>query len=143
MSDKALAGPGFLLSMGDGATPENFTTIAEVKDTSFSGMTTDVADVTTQSSPDQYEEIKPTVHRPGEFDFDCHFLPSDGTQDAVTGLIARKNSRAKTNFKAGNGSDPKVWSFAAYVISLAPKYPTVGVATMTVKLRITGKPVLA
>jgi hypothetical protein len=139
----AIAGPGFLLSMGDGATPENFTTVAEVGASSFSGMTTDMVEATNQSSPDGYVEKVPTIHRPGEFDFDCNFLPSDGTHNAVTGLVAKKNARTKVNFRAGNGSDPKVWTFAAYVVSIAPKFPVAGLLTSSIKLQITGKPVLA
>ena len=52
----ATAGIGTLLQIGDAASPEVFTTIAEVLDISGPGLVSDLVDVTNMSSPGSFEE---------------------------------------------------------------------------------------
>lgn len=129
--------------MGDGAAPENFTTVAEVKDITGPAQSTDVQDVTNQSSPGGYEEIAPTIRRSGEVDFDVNFIPGDATHNATTGMIAALNNKTKKNWYLQlNNIGANYWSFAAYCIGFQTKAPVAGVLAGTVKLKITGQPVL-
>ena len=68
----AIAGPGFLLQVDITGT---YTTIAEVKDISGPETSVDVVEVTNQDSPDNFEEIIPTLKRGGTTSFDVNFVP--------------------------------------------------------------------
>jgi hypothetical protein len=139
----AITGPGFLLQMGDGGGPEVFTTIAEVRDISGPQQSVDLVEVTNQSSPDGYEEHKPTIKRSGEVDFPVNFIPDDPTHDDTTGIISKLNGKTLTNFRMQlNNTAGSFWSFAAYCTAFATGAAVAGVLTGTVKLKIVGKPVL-
>jgi hypothetical protein len=136
---QAILGAGTLLKRGDGATPEVFTPIAEVKDISGPHLTRDFEDVTHQSSPGGYTESLPKLKSGGELQFDLHFLPADPTQSATAGLIADYDTGAKRNFKLVYPFTPNVTaSFAAYVQSFDPKAPVNAAITAAVTLKITG-----
>jgi hypothetical protein len=139
----ATAGPGFLLQKGDGASPENFTTVAEVKDLNGPQDKTDTHDVTNQSSPNNTEEIIPGLIRPGTVAFDVNHLPDDPTQDAVTGLKADKDGRTKRNWRIVLPGTSKKWTFAGYITGLSWKGPVNGVSTYSCEIRLTGKATLA
>ena len=47
---------GTALKIGDGATPENFATVAEVTNLGWSGMKVNTAKITNHSSPSAFEE---------------------------------------------------------------------------------------
>ena len=57
----AIAAYGTLLKLGDGGTPENFTTIAEVRDIGGPELGADVVDVTSHDSPGAWEEVIETI----------------------------------------------------------------------------------
>jgi hypothetical protein len=139
----AIAGPGFLLLKGDGATPENFTTVTEVKDIKGPGITVDTTDVTNQSSPGGVEEVVTSIIRPGEVDFDCHFQPSDATHDAVTGLLADLNSRVLRHWRVIIPNQVRKWTFSGFVTGFAQNAPVGGVLIASLKIKISGPPVLA
>lgn len=140
---EATAGPGFLLKMGDGAGPEVFTTVAEVKDLRGPSVRVDTEDATHQSSPDSTEEIVPTIIRPGEVTFDCNFIPTSATHDQSTGFLYHLWAKTKKNWQLHlNNAAASYWAFAAYVIGFDGSLPVAGISTGSVTLKITGKPVL-
>lgn len=140
----SIAGPGFLIQKGDGGAPESFTTIAEVLDIKGPALKVDTVDVTNQSSPGRYEEVIATIRRSGEVTFDCNFIPSNGTQNAATGLLADLNSKVLRNFRIlNNDGVPTKWSFSAFVTGFNPSYPVAGVAKCSITLKVSGQPVLA
>lgn len=139
---EATSGPGFLLQLGaQSGNSGSFTTIAEVKDITGPAVSLDVIDVTNQSSPDQYEEIIPSIRRAGEVDFDVNFVPGDGTHDDTTGLMYVANNKVKRGYRLLlNDVDDSYLAFDAYCIGMSFKAPVAGVLAATVKLRVTGKP---
>lgn len=139
----AIAGPGFLIQMGDGAAPENFTTVSEAKDLTGPTFKVDVTDVTNQSSPGGYEEKMPSIKRSGDATFDVHFQPSDATHDANTGLLAALNNRTLKNWRITIPNTAKMWRFAGYVTGLQAKMPVAGVMTGSITISIVGQPVLS
>ena len=135
----AILGYGTQLKRGDGATPEIFTAIAEVRDISGPNLSRDFEEVTHQASPAGYTEFLPKLKSGSELQFELAFLPGDPTQDANTGLLADYESGAKRNYKLVFPFTPnKTASFAAFVQSLQPKAPVNAAMTASATLKITG-----
>ncbi len=144
MTQQAISSFGTRLQMGDGASPENFTTIAEVKDISGPALALDTEEVTAHDSPGGWEEHIGTILRSGEVSFDINYIPTQATHNPSTGLIRDMVQRTLRNFRmifpnAGNTT----WSFSAFVTGVGPSAPVAGVLTASVTLRITGQPQLA
>lgn len=135
---------GTLLQIGDGATAESFTTIAEVVNISGPALSTDTIDMTHHSSPGNWEESLASTLRSGEVTFDINYIPAHATHDASTGLLADFLNRVVRNFKlvfpdAGNTT----WSFAAVVTGFEPAAPHDDKLSASVTLKVSGQPTLA
>ena len=130
----AIAGPGFLLQCKIGGV---YTTIAEVKDVTGPEASLDVVDVTNQSSPGQYEEIIPTLHKGGSTTFDVHLVPDDVTLGSDTGLLSFMEARTKKDWQILVGPTYSV-QFQGYVVKSGFKFPVTNVATMSMEIRVTG-----
>jgi predicted secreted protein len=141
----AIASFGTLLQIGDGGTPENFTTIAEVRDISGPSLELDVEEVTSHDSPGGWEEVVGTILHGGEVEFDINFIPTETThRDAAGGLLRDMKNRTLRNFKLvfpdpGNTT----WRFAALVTNFEPEASVDGSLSASVTLRISGQPTLA
>ena len=72
MATKAVTSHGTLLKVGDGASPEVFATIAEVKDISGPGTTLSTEDATNHDSGGWREPV-PTLLEGGEVTFDLNY----------------------------------------------------------------------
>lgn len=136
---EASSGYGTLLKMGDGVTPtEGFTTIAEVKDISGPGLSSETIDVTNQSSPGAVREFIASLLDAGEVTFSVNFI-GGATQDHSTGLIKKWLDRARTNFKLdwpnGYGCD-----ISALVTGFEPSAPVEDALTADVTLKVSGLP---
>jgi len=143
MASAATAGIGTLLQIGDGASPEVFTTIAEVLDITGPGLTSDLVDITNMDSAGKWEESLPTILRSGEITFSVNFLPVNATQSSTSGLINDFENRTNRNFQlVFTDSGTTTWSIAAYVTNVSPSMPVAGATTMDVTLKLTGQPTL-
>jgi predicted secreted protein len=141
---EAISAFGTLLKIGDGGSPENFTTIAEVKDISLPHFARDMIDVTTHSSTEGWREFMAGLKSGGEVTFEINFLPTDATHSYAAGLLHDLEGGTLRNFKvvltdAGNTT----WTFAAIVSDFTPKAPVAGALTAAVTLKLSGKPTLA
>ena len=140
----ALAAFGTLLQMGDGATPEAFTTIGELGDIAGPALATDTEDATVHTSPGGYEEVVATIKRTGEITFPVHYVPTDATHNPTTGLLAAWAAKTLKHWKLiFPNAGVTTWTFSAYVTGFAPKAPVAGKLTADVSLKITGTPTLA
>ena len=137
---EGVIGLGTLLKIGDGATPEVFKTIAEVKDISGPGLTREFAEFTHQQSTGGYREYKPTFKNSGDVTFKCNFLPDDETQGfATTGILKDYEDGTLRNFQLlFPDSGATKASFAAYVANIQPGAPIAGPLELNVTLRVTG-----
>lgn len=133
---------GTFLQSGDGATPENFTTIAEVGDISGPAVSRDTEEVTNHSSPDAYEEFISTIKRSGEVTFPINFIPDHATHDQSTGLLSWLDSGVLKNFRMLLSTTGRRWQFAALVTNFEGVAPVVGKHSGDVTLKISGKPFL-
>ena len=139
----AISSFGTLLQIGDGATTEVFTTIAEVMDISGPGLAQATAEVTSHTSTNRYREFIATVKDGGEISFDINFVPTDGTHDPTTGLLSVFESGASTNYQIvfpDTGST--TWALPAIVTGFEPAEPVDGALTASLTLKVSGQPTL-
>jgi len=140
----AISAFGTLLKIGDGGSPESFTTIAEVKDISGPSLSLDTEDVTSHASSGGWEEHIGTILRSGEVSFDINFIPTHATHDASTGLIADMKNRTVRNFQlVFPDASSTTWAFSALVTGFEPSEPVAGSLGASVTLKLTGEPTLA
>ncbi len=117
-------------------------TVAQVTNTSGPGLSVDTEDVTTHDQATAYEEAVTTIIRSGEVTLDLVFDPADATHDPATGLTYRLEDKIYSFFKL-IFIDATEWEFSGYVTGFEPAAPSGGALTATVKLKITGEPLLA
>lgn len=141
MTASALHAFGTLLKIGDGASPEVFTTVAEVREVPVPGLEGATIDVTTHESPGGIREHIANIPDLSDLSFDIFYIPSNATHDENTGLLKKTLTRAKTNFKVVyNTSSPKVCSFSAYVTRFSPRAPVDNVWSANVRLKVATLP---
>lgn len=127
-------GFGTLLKIGNGATVEVFTTIAEVRNISGPGLTLNVTDATHMQSPAPYEEILPTIISAGEVTFDVNFLPANTQHKA---LKTDMENRTKRNFQlVFPNTGATKWSFAGYIVKYQPSAQVTSVLSASIAIRI-------
>lgn len=135
---------GTLLKIGDAATPESFTTIAEVLDIGGPQLTLDTEEATNHSSTDGWEEVIGTILRSGQVTFDVNLLPTGATHSYSTGLLKDMVNRTLRNFRlVFPDTAVTTWAFAALVVGFEPSAPVAGILRASVTLKISGKPTLA
>ena len=135
---------GTLLKLGDAASSETFTTIAEVRD--IKGPTLELAteEMTNHSSTNGWEESIGTILSGGEVTFDCNWIPGNATQSYAAGLLKDMVNRTLRNFQLVIPAASNVtWSFSAYVTKFPPDLPVKGAQRVSVTLKISGYPTLA
>lgn len=128
---------GTLLKIGDGATPEVFTTIAEVNDLEAPEITLATEDATSQDSGG-WEEAVGTILSGGEPSFVINWRPTHATHDETTGVMYQILNRVKKNFKVVLPNSAKTFTFAALVTGFKPKQPVKGLLQAEIKMKISG-----
>ena len=136
----AIAAYGTLLQVGDGAGPEVFTTIAEVKSISGPSFSSEVIDVTTHSSAaaGAWREKIASLIDPGELSFDINLVPTDTQHVALrTDMV----NRTKRNFKiVFPDSGTTTWQIAGFVTGFEVNAETDGVLEASLTLTLTDPP---
>ncbi len=136
----ALSAQGTQLQVGDGQTPENFTTIARVMSIEGPGFQRDEIDVTSHDSQEWKETIA-GLKDASDLKFTVTWNPADPTHDETTGLLAMFNDGATRNWRLVFPTNPvKRWQFSGWVKSLGAKEPVNGALTMDVDIRVSGAP---
>jgi len=144
MGTTAISSWGTAIKIGNGATPEVFTTVAEVLDISGPALGLDTAEVTSHDSPGAWEEFVATILRSGEVSFDVNWVVTGATHSYLTGLLKDLTNRTKRNFQiVWPNISSTTWAFAAFITAMQPSAPVNGPLTGSVTLKITGQPTLA
>lgn len=149
MATRAFPGPGFVLAVGAGGTGTVYTAIPGVQDIKALPLSTDIHDITNQSSTGGYEEVIPTIQRSGETSFPMIFDPADATQDDLTGLQYLRNNKILSNFRLTvttpntGATFGKKLNFTGYVVGFDITAPVNGVMTADTKIKVTGQPTWA
>lgn len=136
----AILSTGTLIAMGNGGSPETFTTIAEIKSITGPEISRNVIDVTTHNTTGGWEEALAGLLRSGEVSFDINFVPTDATHDPTTGLLAAIKNNTKTNFQITfpDGSPATVWSFSGYVTKFGTGAEIDNVLNASITIKPTG-----
>jgi len=137
---RAFAGQGTQLQLGDGGSPEAFTTIAEVHKVARGGSKMDLVDVTNFDSIGAYREKLATLLDGGELTFDANYVPQDTSQQA---LQAQFDGRTLSNWKIVLPGGRGTFSCKAYSISADFDLSVDKASTFAGKLAITGQPSFA
>lgn len=135
---------GTLLKIGDGATAETFTSIAEVTNIQGPGLTADSLDMTHHASPSAFREFVQGLKDGGEVTLDLNYIPTAATQDASSGLLNDYENGTLRNFElvfpdAGNTT----WSITGIVTNFTPAAPVDGKLGASVTIKLSGAPTLA
>ncbi len=143
MSSLAVRSHGTILALGDGGSPEGFTSVAEVKNITGPTLDRSIIDVTTQSS-DSKEKIG-GLRDSGQVTFNINMVPDDATQSYATGLLhAYAIDEVLHNFQiVFPDSGSTTWTFAAVVKGFHVSAPVDGVLDAQITLDISGLPTLA
>jgi len=117
----AISDYGCILKMGDGATPENFTAIAEVVSVPPPGLDNPTIEGTSHGSGGYREFISGKLKEIPEFTINISFVPTAATHNVTTGLLSKVVSGAVTNFQfVFPNLSATTWSFSAVVSKFAP-----------------------
>jgi predicted secreted protein len=130
------------ISVGNGASPEVFTSIGYiVKDTiKFSGEARKPVEVTRYNSAGGViEYLAGPLIEPGSLDFKLYLAPDDVGQAA---LITQLANGTVANYKVIFDAGPN-YTFPAAVESIVPELPTSKAAEFTAKLKLTAVKVYA
>lgn len=140
----AFLGFGSAFKVGDGASSESFSTVAEVLSISGPGYQADAVEVTAMDSPDQYREYIKGLISAGEVSVEMQFLPQDSSQDESAGILSKLESTADTNnFQiALADSASTTFEFAAVTTGFSIETPMEDKATATATFQISGKPTI-
>lgn len=135
MSSQALEAQGTVLKIGNGASPEVFSAISEIKTFTGPGGSAAVIDVTDLSSA--AKEKRMGLADEGQLSFTIHYIPND-TQHAL--LRTKRATRVETNFKLvfTDASPATTWSFSGFVTNFAVSGAVDGVIEANVTIEITG-----
>lgn len=131
---------GTTFSMGDGASPEVFTTIAHVGDVAF-GLNATTVDVTAMDSGQPWTQMLATIMNGGPASFPLFFLPDNtGHKLLLTKMVARGQGTAGVpiNFKI-TFPDAVTWPFSGFITDFSIKAAVKGVVTADVKITVTGQ----
>src|SRR4051794_2825990 len=113
------AAQGVVIKMGDGASPEVYSTVANVIGMQTSGQTMEMIDATHLNSTSGFREKLPSFKDGGTVTLKVCWDPSSATHSVSTGLKGKYDNKTLTHFKIDcTGTTPTtalVISFSAYV----------------------------
>jgi hypothetical protein len=139
MATQAIASHGTLLKIGDGATPEVFTTVAEVGDITLPNFGNEKEDVTVQTTPGRKRDYKVTLAKDATVEFPINWDPADSTHDSATGLKSLADSGKQANFQIVlPDANLTTFEFAAIVDDFQPEAPVNGILKANIVLAVCG-----
>lgn len=138
----AVAAFGTTFGIGDGASPEVFTTLAEVVSISGLKPTQNTADVTNMGSTGGYMEHVTTTRDPGTIDLELNFIADNANQLAM--YQTKFNAGTIQNYQITyTDTGTSTCTFAASVESYNINSTTDGKAEMSMTLKVDGQPTWA
>jgi len=114
----------------------NGVAIIQAQDISGPEISRDTEDISSHSSPEQWEEMLPTIKRTGNMTFPLVYIPGNAVHEALytaldTGTLDAYTVRAPDN---------SGWDFNGYVVALGETYPVAGHLARNVSIKPSGKP---
>lgn len=140
INSQSFAGRGTALKYSTNPPSVPYVQMTEIKTIGFSGMKYDLEDVTNMNSSN-FKEWLPTLADSGDLSITGNMIPNDPTEVAVLGFFAAATLVTwEVVLPAGPGfpTSEGTFTFAAYVQSVDRTIPVEKVATVSIKLKITG-----
>jgi hypothetical protein len=130
MEDEADIGHGSSFSLGDGASPEVFTEVAQVFDISPPSESVDVIDKTHMKSPDRGREFMEGLSDPGETSFEMNFVPGSAAEALI---LAKRTRNARITYP-----NSATWTFKGIRTGYEPAVPNEDKMTASVTYKVAG-----
>lgn len=143
MASSAFWAYGSKLQLGDGATSEAFTDIAEITDLKAFDMNRDVIDLTSHNSTGGYREKMGGLRDAGSLAIKANWLPNNATQDETTGIVAKFNADVLNNWKIIVVGNIATVAFTGFVQAVNGELPLDAQGQLNFVVEISGKPVIS
>ena len=144
MTTAVKIGLGVEFAVGDGASPEVFTKVAEVLSVGGPSLSRDTPEATHTDSTAGYKEFIAGMKDGGEVTINMNFLPADASQDLATGLLGDFGTDTPINYQITFPYSPTVaWTFAGFITGFEPDVPIEDRMTASVTFKVSGQPTLA
>lgn len=141
MASAAVSAFGTLLKIGDGASPEDFTTVAELRTISGPSLSADTIDVTTHNTPTPFRRFIAGLLDGGEVTFDINFIPTEATHGYSTGILKDMTDRARRNFQiVWPDTGSTTWLLPTVITGFEPSSDPADVLMASVTLKVAGPP---
>lgn len=141
MVTEARIGKQTLFQTSDDASPESWTTFAEVTSVTPISFSRDSIDASHELSPDEFREFIPGMVDPGEVTIEFNFIPGNSSllalvnEFSLTGGAGQKTRRIQF-------PDTSTWEFEAFVTGFSAEAPLDDKMSASATFKLTGKPVL-
>lgn len=142
MATLAISAFGTLVKIGDGGSPENFTTVAELAKIDGPNMQANTIDVTVHNSGSPWRRFISGLIDGGELKLTINFVPQNATHNYSAGLLSDFVNRAKRNFQLVF-PEGTTWLLPTIITSFQTTSDPAGALTASVALKINGTPTLA
>ena len=129
---------GTIVKLGNGASPEIFSTIGQMRSMSGPTTTATVQDVTTHSTAGNWTEKLATLIDPGTMSFPINYDSADATHQFATGLWQLMINLTQKNFQVVFPANIGYMELAAYLTSHAFDCPVDNVLQANIELTIYG-----
>lgn len=136
MTQNALSAHGSLVYRAPAATPFTYTMIAEIGDISLPELMKNDFDALTQDI--NIDTWVTGVPRRGEVSLTMNFVPTNATQDHLTGLIKAYADNTYDGYKFTTPGG-LVWIASGFCKGVSPKAPADGILKADVKIRLSGQ----
>ena len=135
MSTNAMESQGIKIARGDGASPEVFTDIPEIREFTGPGGSASVIDVSDLDST--FREKILGLPDEGQLSFTVHYIADNAVH---VNLRADRAARTLRNFRITwtDASPAKIWTFAGYVTEFSVSGGVDDVVLAAVVIEITG-----
>ena len=143
MESNAFWSYGSKFKVGNGATPEVFSDVAEVKDITPPQYEREVHDVSHHGSDGGFKEYIAGWRDGGEVELLLNWLPTDGTHDDKTGLLADYHDNARHNYKIVLPDNLATIAFSGVITAYQPDMETAKGAELSVTIKVSGKPTIS
>lgn len=134
-----LDGFGTQLRRGDNATPEVFTTIADITSLSPPGMSRETLDVTSHGSPDGWMEFIGGLKDGGEVSADVNYAPTN--HDFLAADFSDRDPRTYQVVFPDQAAT--TWTFEAILTGFEPDAPYDDKLSASLTWKVSGKPTLS
>lgn len=132
---------GTLFQRGDGGTPEQFVTIANVTSISGPTRTRETLDVTAHNSPDGWREFIGGLKDGGEVSLEINYDPGEASHDLDADFDDAEPRRYRIVILPDT-EDEHTWEFTGILTELSDEFPFDDKMSRSMTVKVSGKPTL-